>query len=421
MGLIRNLVERRDANFGATTAQIPGPLDRIRSAAGPLVTEDSALDVIDVYSNVSIIADAIGMQPLRAFRNRTFVGDDGRTRVYAEKAPRQPQVLIDPMPGDMSPQFNLKHRIVASLLLNGNAFLEIAAVDALGFPSALMPVHPSKIRKASLDDAGRKIYEMHDGQLMGSYRDGGTMVHIPGFIQAGSILGLSPIGAAMQGIGLTMAAEEFGARWFGDGAHPSGYLSNKEDVGEAEAQATKKAWVQTFGGLSREPAYLYGGLEWHPIQINPEESQFIETRVFQSSQMAKLYRVPPHLTGDPTKSTSWGTGIEEQNLAFATFTLGPWVTRIEEATSFLLARGQFAKFNMAALLRGRVKESYEAFSLGRNGGWLSVNDIRETLDMPPIEGGDTYLSPLNMADVEDDEPTEDSPPPASEEDDNGEA
>lgn len=399
MGLIRQalLGERRD--FGSELSKIPGPLEGMRTGAGVTVNEDTALAHIDVYKNVSLIADAVAMLPLRAYRQVAVRGEDGRTTMFGQKVPRQPALLTDPMPGDMAPEFSFKHRVMSSLLLDGSSYNEIGAVDANGVPSVITPVHPSKVREIRLSRSGLLEFVMHDGGVMGCVRDGGTMVHWPGFIQAGSYKGVSPIRAGMQGIALSMAAEEFGARWFRDGAHPSGYLANKNDVSETDAKRTKAAWVRQYAGLSREPAYLYGGLEWHAIQVNPEESQFIQTRQLQGAQIAGLYRVPPHLVGDVSKSTSWGTGIEEQGIAFVVFTLGPWLARFEQAMSFLLPRGQYAKFNVAALLRAKVSERYAAYGVGRQWGWLSVNDIRELEDLPPIDGGDVYLQPLNMVEA----------------------
>lgn len=398
MGLLRQALRgQEERDFGSELAKIPGPLEGARTFAGPIVTEDTALAHIDVFKCVSLIADSVAMLPLRAFRQVATKGPDGQIRMHAAKVPRQPPLLTDPMPGDLAPEFSFKHRLMSSVLLDGNTYAEVAAVDAQGVPSVIMPVHPEMVRDVRLDDrTGFTEFLMSDGGIMGSVRDGGTMVHWPGFIQSGKLKGLSPIRAGMQGIALSMAAEIYGGRWFGDGSHPSGYLSNKNEVKERDAERTKKSWVRQYKGLNREPAYLYGGLEWHQIQVNPEESQFIETRRMQGTQIAGLYRVPPHLVADVERSTSWGTGIEEQGIGFVVFTLGPWLTRFEQAMSFLLPRGQFAKFNVGALLRGKITERYQAYATGRQWGWLSVNDIRQLEDLAPVDDGDVYLQPLNM-------------------------
>lgn len=400
MGVLRRALGLEARGFGEAAARIPGPLDQARSNAGPLVTDDSSLAHVDVFKCRSLIADAVAMLPLRAYRLNAWRDEHGNDRTYGVKVAPQPLLLTDPMPGDLASEFSFKHRLVDSLLGDGNAYAEVAAVDARGLPSVIMPVHPSKVRDVRMARDGATEFVMHDGGVLGHIRNGGTMVHITGFVQAGSLRGISPILAGKQAIALGMAAEEFGARWFGDGAHPSGYLSSPADISEPDATALKRRWVQTYGGLSREPAVLYGGLEWRPISVNPEESQFIETRKFQSGQIAALYRVPPHLVGDTDKATSWGTGIEEMGLGFVTYTLGPWLARIEQAMSFLLPPGQFARFNVGALLRGRIREQYEAFAVGLNNGWLSPNDIREMIDQPPIPGGDTYYRPLNLTTVQ---------------------
>lgn len=398
MGLIRNAFHREQratSEFGNSV--IPGPLEGWRSNAGPMVTDNTALAHIDVFKCRSLLADAVAMLPFRAYRTRAYT-DNGVTKTYAEKVPGQPVLLTDPMPGDLGSEYSFKVRVMDSLTGAGEAFIEIAARDALGVPTALYPIHPSLVREVELE-RGRKVYEMHDGRMMGDVRDGGTMIHIPAYVQAGSLRGISPIMAGKQGIALSMAAEEFGARWFGDGAHPSGYLSSPSDIEADTARTMKRQWVQTYGGLSREPAVLYGGLEWHPISVNPEESQFIETRKFQSGQIAALYRIPPHMVGDVDKTTSWGTGIEEMGLGFVTYSLGPWLTRIEQALSFLLPRGQYVKANVGALLRGRILDQYNAFAIAKQWGWLSTNDIRELIELAPVPGGDVYLQPMNMVDA----------------------
>jgi HK97 family phage portal protein len=136
-------------------------------------------------------------------------------------------------------------------------------------------------------------------------------------------------------------------------------------------------------------------LKWRQISISPNESQFLETRQFQRSEIAMLFGIPPHMIGDTEKSTSWGTGIEQQSIGFVTYTLRPWLTCIESVLSNLLPRGQYAQFNVDALLRGDQKGRYEAYLQARNAGWMNVNEIRELEDRAPIPNGDDYLQPLN--------------------------
>lgn len=403
MGLLRALrggqLEQRDG-FGELAARIPMPMEAARSLAGPLVNDGTSLLHIDVYKCRSLIADSVAMLPLHAYRTRAYTDTaSGAVRTFKEKVPTQPQILVDPCPNDLTPTWNLKHVIMDSLLGDGNAYLEICAVDQLGYPTVVCPIDPIKVRDIYLDEAGHICYEMHDGCVLGNVRSGGTMIHIRGYTRAGTLKGLSPIMAGKQGIALSMAAEEFGSRFFGDGANPSGYLKTEGVIDEDQAKALKRKWLQTYGGLNREPAVLYGGMEWHPISISPEESQFIETRKFQSGQIAALFRIPPHLVGDIDKTTSWGSGIEEMGQGFVTFTLGAWLARIEQAFSFLLPRGQVAKFETDELLRGKALDQAEMLTKYKQWGILSTNDIRHKLHEPPIPDGDIYLQPLNMVDA----------------------
>ncbi len=156
----------------------------------------------------------------------------------------------------------------------------------------------------------------------------------------------------------------------------------------------------TGKGNAGRPLVLFGGTTAKALSINPVDAQFLETRKFQVTDIARWFRVPPHMIGDVEKSTSWGTGIEQQTLGFAKFTLQPWIARLEAADSALLTRPQFLRFNLNAFLRADLLTRYRAYALGRAGGWLSANDIRVHEDDPRIDGGDVYLAPLNMADLE---------------------
>ena len=405
MGLARRALdlatERRSTNpaFGVEAARIPLPASGWSSYAGPVVTEETSLAHIDVWRCVSLIADAIAQLTMQSMRQVAWRDAQGQTRMYLQKVPTQPALLVDPIPDHLNSSYAFKHMAMTSLLTNGNTYNEIAAVDANGWPSVMTPIDPAKVRRVR-SEHGMVVYDMIDGGTMGSFRNGGTMAHWPGFLKAGQLQGISPIAAGMQGIALGMAAERFGVRWFGDGANPSGILKHPDpNLKPEEAERIKKGWARTFASLNREPAIIYGGMEWQQLTISPEESQFILTRQMQGGQIASLYRIPPHLVGDVEKSTSWGTGIEEQGIGFLTFTLGPWVERFEQAMSFLLPRGQLARFRVAELMKGRQAERYASYAIGRQWGWLSVNDIREQEDLPPVPDGDVYLSPMNMVDA----------------------
>lgn len=169
--------------------------------------------------------------------------------------------------------------------------------------------------------------------------------------------------------------------------------------GQGRVKNVNRVWMRVHrsGGIMAGPEFnRLTELKWRPIAITPNESQFLETRQFQRSEIAMWFRIPPHMIGDTTKTTSWGTGLEQQSIGFVTYTLRPWLTCIEQALSMLLPRGQFALFNANGLLRGDVKSRWEAYRIGRDTGVYSVNDLRALENLPPVEGGDGRLQPLNF-------------------------
>lgn len=378
---VRALFERRS---GDDPSRIPTNGSLASTPAGIAVSERTALAHIAVYRCVALIADAVSMLPVDALRRSP---DGSRVPVRSS--------LVEQPNSEMT-NFEFWQRNLTAVLLRGNTINVVTARDALLYPTQLTPVHPDDVRKIERVN-GRRVYSFANGQTL----DQADVMHVPGLIRPGEMWGMSPIEAGKSGIGLSIAAEQFGARWFGDGATPSSILESDENLTPEDAAEAQTMWVKAHGDGHRKPAVLGGGLKWRQIQVTPNESQFLETRRYSASEIASLYRIPPHMVGDVEKSTSWGSGIEEQGIGFVVFTLGPWLTRFEQALSALLPRGQQVKFNVSALLRGNAKDRMLAYAVGRQWGWLSVNDIRALEDMQPLtEGGDIYLQPLNMIDAE---------------------
>ena len=217
-------------------------------------------------------------------------------------------------------------------------------------------------------------------------------------------LGKSPVALAREAIGLALATEESGSRFFGNDSRPGGILKTAATLSDPAKRNLKESWESAHGGLAQRSrvAVLEQGIEWQQIGIPPDEAQFLETRKFQQTEICSLYRVPPHMISVVDKSTSWGTGIEQQSIGYVTYTLGPYLTRISQSISRdLLTAAErnvyFAEHLVAALVRGDLQARYTAYSVGRMGGWLSVNDIRDMENMNPVADGDGYLQPLNMA------------------------
>lgn len=227
------------------------------------------------------------------------------------------------------------------------------------------------------------------------------VLHIPGLGFDG-LVGYSPIAMAKNAIGLAIATEEYGSKFFANGAAPSGVLEHPGTI--KDPSRVRESWQQTFGGSanSNKIAVLEEGMKYTPISISPEQAQFLETRKFQINEIARIFRVPPHMVGDLEKSSF--SNIEQQSLEFVKYTLDPWVVRWEQSIQrTLLAPDEkktyFVKFNVEGLLRGDYASRMNGYATARQNGWMSANDIREleNLDRIPTEGGgDLYLVNGNM-------------------------
>ena len=232
------------------------------------------------------------------------------------------------------------------------------------------------------------------------------VLHIPGLGFDG-LVGYSPIAMAKNAVGMTLACEEYGAGFFENGATPGGVLEHPGVL--KDPAKVRESWHAVYGGSKNagKVAVLEEGMKYQQIGIPPEEAQFLETRKFQVDEIARLYRIPPHMVGDLDKSSF--SNIEQQSLEFVKYTLDPWVIRWEQSLQKALLlpqekREYFVKLNVDGLLRGDYQSRMTGYSVGRQNGWLSANDIREMEDMNPIpaeEGGDLYLVNGNLCKLED--------------------
>ena len=232
------------------------------------------------------------------------------------------------------------------------------------------------------------------------------VLHIPGLGFDG-LVGYSPIAMAKNAIGLAIATEEYGSKFFANGAQPSGVLEHPGTI--KDPQRVRDSWMSQFRGSanSNKIAVLEEGLKYTPISISPEQAQFLETRKFQINEIARIFRVPPHMVGDLEKSSF--SNIEQQSLEFVKYTLEPWLVRWEQSIQRILfsadeKKRYFVRFNVEGLLRGDYASRMNGYAVGRQNGWMSANDIREleNLDrIPAEEGGDLYLINGNMTKLKD--------------------
>lgn len=401
MSVLRALLEARsieNPERPLTDASLIDILGGHPTDAGVSVTPESAYRFTAVYRCIAILSGLIAALPLFSYR-RT---DSGRLQV--------PSFMDDPHP-DMTP-FEVKEFVAQGMLSWGNGYA-FKVRDGLGRVQELEPLHPRLLhverKKAWRSDAnpsGKRL-ELHEGGTVTTYtpRD---ILHIPAMSYDG-VVGMSPIQLAAQGIGLTLAAESFGAKMFGRGALIQGVLQTDQHFKDDKpAKRLKGQWRRLVSGPDRhwDIPVLDSGTKFVPIGLPPEAVQFIQTRQFGVVEMARQYGIPPHLVGAVERSTSWGTGIEQQNMQMLTFTADPWLVRFEQRCSkeLVLGRSRYYRFKRAALLRADTATRYLAYQRGINNGWLSADEIRALEEMEPLPNGqgEAFYRPGNVVPLSED-------------------
>ena len=404
-GLFRSRDKPTDRTAGSSYSFFLGG-----TSSGKYVTERSAMQMTAVYCCVRILSEAVASLPLQFYR---YTDDGGK-----EKAVDHPlYFLLHDEPNPEMTSFIFRETLMTHLLLWGNAYSQIIR-NGKGEVVALYPLMPDRM-KVDRDEHGRLYYEYTvydsddvDGRK-GTNKVGRTVrlqphdvLHIPGLGFDG-LVGYSPIAMAKNAIGLAIATEEYGSKFFANGAAPSGVLEHPGTI--KDPSKVRESWQATFGGSgnANKIAVLEEGMKYTPISISPEQAQFLETRKFQIDEIARIFRVPPHMIGDLEKSSF--NNIEQQSLEFVKYTLDPWVSRWEQAMVRALLtpdekKKYFFKFNVDGLLRGDYQSRMNGYATARQNGWMSANDIREleNLDRIPAEqGGDLYLINGNMTKLED--------------------
>ena len=393
-GLFRSRDKPQDRTAGSGYAFYFGG-----TTSGKAVTERSAMQMTAVYSCVRILAEAVAGLPLHLYR---YKEDGGK-----EKALDHPlYLLLHDEPNPEMSSFVFRETLMTHLLLWGNAYAQIIR-NGKGEVIALYPLMPNRM-VVDRDIHGQLYYQYTCSTEEAPTMKGVTVnlppsdvLHIPGLGFDG-LVGYSPIAMAKNAIGMAIACEEYGAKFFANGAAPGGVLEHPGTI--KDPQRVRESWQSTFGGSgnSNKIAVLEEGMKYTPIGISPEQAQFLETRKFQINEIARIFRVPPHMVGDLEKSSF--SNIEQQSLEFVKYTLEPWLVRWEQSIQRILLspeekKSYFAKFNVEGLLRGDYASRMSGYATARQNGWMSANDIREleNLDRIPTEdGGDLYLINGNM-------------------------
>nr|DAL10950.1 MAG TPA_asm: Portal [Caudoviricetes sp.] len=366
-----------------------------RTTSGKPVNERTAMQTTAVYACVRILAEAVASLPLHVYE---YQDDGGKKLVHDHPL----YYLLHDEPNPEMTSFVFRETLMSHLLIWGNAYAQIIR-DGAGRVLGLYPLLPDKM-EVQRDDRGNIYYvysrNSDENPMFKEYGNiklkAEDVLHIPGLGFDG-LIGYSPIAMAKNAVGMTLACEEYGASFFANGANPGGVLEHPGVL--KDPSKVRESWNSVYRGVNNahKIAVLEEGMKYQQIGIPPEEAQFLETRKFQINEIARLYRIPPHMVGDLDKSSF--SNIEQQSLEFVKYTLDPWVIRWEQSLQrSLLLPGEkgkyFIKLNVDGLLRGDYQSRMNGYAVGRQNGWFSANDIREMGNMNPIpdeEGGNLYL------------------------------
>lgn len=363
------------------------------SNSGVMVDELRAMQTSAVYACVKILAETVASLPLHLYKK----GKDGKNEL-AEQHPLF--CCLYECPNEEMTSFEFRETMMTSVLLWGNAYARI--IRKKGHVSELWYLKPQNMT-VERDSVTHRIKYTYTDDITNQiiiYRPD-QVFHLKGLSLDG-VKGISPIAQAREAVGLALATEEYGAKFFGNGARPGGVLEHPGILKDPEK--LRESWNRVYQGArnSHKVAVLEEGMKYHTIGIAPEDAQFLETRKYQVNEICRIFRVPPHLVGDLDRATF--SNIEHQSIEFVQHTIRPWIVRWEQEISrSLLDESErllyFAKFNVDGLMRGDYKSRMAGYAIGRQNGWLSINDIRRLEDMslvPADKGGDEYLVNGNM-------------------------
>ena len=391
-GILTRAFERPAEARGVTVdPQLWRSITRASSASGVTITQSSALTISAVFACVRVLSETLASLPLHL--NERLEGDDRRRAREHALYP-----VLHSIANEEMTSYTLRETLQAHVLTWGNGFAEIESSRG-GDVLALWPLRPDKTKPERR--AGALGYKTELPESVGggsAWLRAENVFHVHGLGFDG-LQGYSVIGMHKDNLGLAKATEIHGARFFGNGARPGLVLKHPGELSENAHSRLRESWQETHGGLDRSQrlAILEEGMDLETIGIPPNEAQFLETREFQVAEIARLFRVPPHMIGDLKRATF--SNVEQQAIDFVVHSMGPWLSRWEqEIYRQLLTRPErarfYAEFLVAGLLRGDTESRYNAYATGKGNGWLSANDIRRMENLNSIgPAGDVYMVP----------------------------
>ena len=399
MGFISTWLDRRSSVVGESTLRSPAAwltdlLGGMKTAAGVKIDEHNALQIASVWACIRAISEDVAKLPIDLFRRgpkgeKTHLRDDPAWRL----------LNVEPNTDDDCHAFTFRETLTGHAISWGRGIAEIVA-DGAGRPEAMHIIEPHRVRMVRED--GRLLYEIRNDSGRPTYLTPDRVFHVKGLSYNG-IVGYSVIAKARESLGLSTAADQFGAKFFAGGAKPSGVLQSPNKLSEKafknlqESIARQKQNPEESGGT----LIFEEGLVWNSVTMPPDDAQFLQTRQFQVPEVCRWFRMPPHKIFDLTRSTN--NNIEHQSQEYINDTLMGWMCRWEnEAARKLIVPSKRTTVSFAhntkALLRGDLKSRYEAYGLARQWGWYSANDVLRKEDEEPLPGdqGDLYVTPVNM-------------------------
>ncbi|MEV8151338.1 phage portal protein [Streptomyces fradiae] len=397
MPLIRNLLQSGLARGRQERGRRGMPRLTGRStAAGVAVTPERALQVAAVFSSVRLLAETGSMLPVGVFQR------SGSIRIPSMEHPLAPLFTYQANPHLAAGEFWAQ--VLGWMLVRGNAAVYVERSGG-GVPVGLWPIAWTSVEPRRVKTSGELVYKITlDEDEWAPIREADGLVRAENLLHfrafgLGGAEGLSPIGMARQSVGTGWAATSYIGAFFARDASPGGIVSVPGNLNDAQWERLTRQWNELHEGFdnSHRLAVMEAGAKWEKTTLSPADAQFLEVYKLTRSEIAGIYGVPPHMIGDVERSTSWGSGIEQQSLGYVIYSLLPWLTRLERTAGRLLGDADvYLKFNPDALLRGDITQRFSAYAQARQWGWMSVNEIRAKEDEAPIEGGDDYLQPLNM-------------------------
>lgn len=359
------------------------------TSTGIAVNADSAMRAMAVYACVAVLSQSVAQLPLHLYR---------RKGVKKEKATdHRLYPLLHDQPNSWQTTYDFWQMKMAELCLRGNSLSLIVRVrDEV---RELIPIRPDRIVRVDQDPLYRLFYTIQNPDGGENTIPQSSIFHLRGLALNG-FWGLNPIEYARESIGLALATEKHGAKLFSNGARLGGILQHPKKISKEAADRLSESFNEVYAGVenAHKTALIEEGMIWNKVGMTAEDSQFLESRKYQRSEIAGFFRVPPHMVGDLEKATF--SNIEHQDLAFVKHSLTPWLVNIERAMKRDLMTPEerkeyFPKFGVDGLLRGDIKSRYDAHAVGILNGFLSPNEARDKEDLNPYEGGDSYRVPLN--------------------------